>query len=161
MLNFKQSKMAPSLLLKGEVIGRDDRIWTRDILYPKQTRYQAALHPFRLVYNVIVENLCLVFHTLISSMWYTKMIFPFPLFGLISYNNHIMNNKWIFLAGILRWKGTYFAVLRKGKSYLSNHCNCNFNFELGIPRTNIQIQVVFNHTYMWLYMYMYYHNVIR
>lgn len=26
--------------------GRDDRIWTCDILYPKQTRYQAALHPF-------------------------------------------------------------------------------------------------------------------
>ena len=42
-------------------IGRDDRIWTRDILYPKQTRYQAALHPFQLVYSIIVENPCPVF----------------------------------------------------------------------------------------------------
>lgn len=131
MLNFNQSKTTPSLLRKGEVIGRDDRIWTRDILYPKQTRYQAALHPFQLAYNVIVENPCLVFHTLIYFIyWYTKMIFPFPLFGLISYNNHIMNNKWISLAGILSRKGTYFAVLRKGRSYLSNHCTFQFEFRI-------------------------------
>lgn len=30
-------------------IGRDDRIGTRDIFYPKQRRYQAALHPFFVV----------------------------------------------------------------------------------------------------------------
>ena len=39
-------------------IGRDDRIGTRDIFDPKQRRYQAALHPFQLVYSVIVENPC-------------------------------------------------------------------------------------------------------
>ena len=39
-------------------IGRDERIGTRDILYPKKRRYQAALHPFQLVYGVIVENPC-------------------------------------------------------------------------------------------------------
>ena len=43
--------MDPSLLPRGEVIGRNDRIGTRDILYPKQRRYQAALHPFQLVYD--------------------------------------------------------------------------------------------------------------
>lgn len=31
-------------------------------------------------------------------------------------------------------KGPYFSVLRKGKSYLPDHCT--FQFELGIPRTN-------------------------
>ena len=58
--------MDPSLLPRGEVIGRNDRIGTRDILYPKQTRYRAALHPFQLAYSVIVENPCLVFHIFIS-----------------------------------------------------------------------------------------------
>nr|YP_010194764.1 hypothetical protein LK293_mgp004 [Arctium tomentosum]YP_010194894.1 hypothetical protein LK294_mgp004 [Arctium lappa]QZZ81503.1 hypothetical protein [Arctium tomentosum]QZZ81633.1 hypothetical protein [Arctium lappa] len=43
-------------------IGRDDRIGTREIFDPKQRRYQAALHPFQLVYSVIVENPCPVFH---------------------------------------------------------------------------------------------------
>ena len=43
--------MDPSLLPRGEVIGRNERIGTRDILYPKQRRYQAALHPFQLVYD--------------------------------------------------------------------------------------------------------------
>lgn len=121
LINLK-AKMAPSLLLKGEVIGRDDRIWTRDILYPKQTRYQAALHPFQLVYNVIVENPCACFPHPYFIYWYTIIIFPFPLFGLIPYN------KKSFLAGILRRKGIYFAVLRKGKSYLSNHRTFQFEF---------------------------------
>lgn len=35
-------------------MGRDDRIGTRDILYPK-TKYQAALHPFQLVYSGLSE----------------------------------------------------------------------------------------------------------
>ncbi|GJY79706.1 hypothetical protein Tco_0485507 [Tanacetum coccineum] len=39
-------------------IGRDDRIGTREIFDPKQRRYQAALHPFQLVYSVIIENPC-------------------------------------------------------------------------------------------------------
>lgn len=43
---FEAISINPQLLLKGAVIGRDDRIRTRDILYPKQTRYQAAPHPF-------------------------------------------------------------------------------------------------------------------
>ena len=43
---FESISIDSSLLLLWGVIGRDDRIWTRDILYPKQTRYQAALHPF-------------------------------------------------------------------------------------------------------------------
>lgn len=45
-VQFESISIDSSLLLKGAVIGRDDRIWTRDILYPKQTRYQAAPHPF-------------------------------------------------------------------------------------------------------------------
>ena len=48
---FESNSMGPSLLPRGEVIGRNDRIGTRDILYPKQRRYQAALHPFQLVYD--------------------------------------------------------------------------------------------------------------
>ena len=31
--------------LKGFLGGRSGGIWTRDLLLPKQTRYQAALHP--------------------------------------------------------------------------------------------------------------------
>ena len=59
-----------TLLPVREVIGRDDRIWTRDILYPKQTRYQAALHPFRYTASfVIVENTCIVFHIIISYIY--------------------------------------------------------------------------------------------
>jgi hypothetical protein len=42
------------------------------------TRYQAALHPFQLVYSVIVENPCPVFH--ISSID-IKWILPFILCG--------------------------------------------------------------------------------
>ena len=73
--------MDPSLLPRGEVIGRNERIGTRDILYPKQRRYQAALHPFQLVYGVIVENPCPVFHIVISSID-IKFLLPFLLFGL-------------------------------------------------------------------------------
>nr|GFA30884.1 hypothetical protein [Tanacetum cinerariifolium] len=43
-------------------IGRDDMIGTREIFDPKQRRYQAVLHPFQLVYSVIVENPYHVFH---------------------------------------------------------------------------------------------------
>ena len=75
---FESISMDPSLLPRGEVIGRNDRIGTRDILYPKQRRYQAALHPFQLAYSVIVENPC---HIVISSID-IKFILPFLLFGL-------------------------------------------------------------------------------
>lgn len=75
------------LPLLWAVIGRDDRIWTRDILYPKQTRYQAALHPFQLVYSIIVENPRLVFHILILfSSFICKMDLAISFFGLLSYN---------------------------------------------------------------------------
>lgn len=66
-IQFSFNRSSP-LLFRREVIGRDDRIRTRDILYPKQTRYQAALHPFQLVYSVIVENPGFVFHIFISSI---------------------------------------------------------------------------------------------
>jgi hypothetical protein len=55
MPQLNRSQWIP-LTAQGKRIGRDDRIGTRDILYPKQRRYQAALHPFQLVYSVIVEN---------------------------------------------------------------------------------------------------------
>ena len=45
-----------------------DWIGTRDILYPKQRHYQAALHPLQLVDGVIVENPCPVFHMVFSSI---------------------------------------------------------------------------------------------
>ena len=82
-VQFESISIDSSLLLKGAVIGRDDRIWTRDILYPKQTRYQAALHPFQLVYSIIVENPCLVFHIFTSSIDIQK--FSFNFFFLVSY----------------------------------------------------------------------------
>ncbi len=81
----------PSLPPIGEVIGRDDRIWTRDILYPKQTRYQAALHPFlkwKLLYSVIVQNPCLVFHIILFSSIHIQ--FSCHLFFLVSYNKRII-----------------------------------------------------------------------
>lgn len=66
-VQFESILMDPSLLPRGE--GRDDKIGTRSILlYPKQRRYQAAPHPFELVYGAIVENLCPVFHIVISSI---------------------------------------------------------------------------------------------
>ena len=108
MSKLNRSKTDLWLLLRGAVIGRDDRIWTRDILYPKQTRYQAALHPFQLVYSIIVENLRLVFHILILfSPFICKM-------DLVTYNN-----KWIFFSGILRRKGLLFLKAEKGKKILS------------------------------------------
>lgn len=39
-------------------IGRDDRIGTRDIFDKIKNKKGAALHPFQLVYSVIVENPC-------------------------------------------------------------------------------------------------------
>ena len=72
MSNLNRSQIDPSLLLRGERIGRDDRrslrwsyhlrIRTCDIFDSKQRRYQAALHPFQLVYGLIVENPCPLFH---------------------------------------------------------------------------------------------------
>ena len=76
-VKFESILMDPSLLPRGE--GRDDKIGTRDILYPKQRRYQAAPHPFQLVYDVIVENLCPVFHIVISSID-IQFLLPFLLF---------------------------------------------------------------------------------
>lgn len=43
-----------------------------------------------------------------------------------------LKNEYFF--GMLRQKGMYFSVFRKGKSYLPNRCT--FQFELGIPCTN-------------------------
>lgn len=68
----------------GERIGRDDRIGTRDILYPKQRRYQAALHPFQLVYSVIVENPFPVFQIVFFFSIDIKLFLPFLFFLMIS-----------------------------------------------------------------------------
>ena len=40
------------------VIGRDDRIWTCDLLLPKQAYYQAVLHPdaFQLYHFLLSDN---------------------------------------------------------------------------------------------------------
>ena len=80
MSNFESISIDLSLLFRGEEISRDDRIWTCDILYPKQTRYQAALHPFRLIYSVIVENPHFFFHIFIFisiEKWYFDWFFVF------------------------------------------------------------------------------------
>lgn len=86
---FHLINMNSSLLPIGEVIGRDDRIWTRDILYPKQTRYQAALHPFsKFLYSIIVQNPCIVFHIVIFSSIYIQ--FSCHFLFLVSYNKRII-----------------------------------------------------------------------
>lgn len=88
-VQFQSILINPSLLPIREVIGRDDRIWTRDILYPKQTRYQAALHPFlKFLYSVIVQNPCLVFHIVIFPSIYIE--FSCHFFFLVSYNKIIL-----------------------------------------------------------------------
>lgn len=81
-----------ALLLRSEVIGRDDRIWTCDILYPKQTRYQAALHPFLSIGLQCHCRESLFCFPYISSLLYsykqTNLCYHFVfflLFGLISY----------------------------------------------------------------------------
>ena len=136
--NRSKKKTDLVLLLLWAVIGRDDRIWTRDILYPKQTRYQAALHPFQWVYSIIVKNPRLVFHILIFlfPLLICKMDLAFSCF-LGSYHITYNNNKLVFFLGILRRKAAHFSALRKKKkikSYLPNHFA--FQFELRIPRTN-------------------------
>lgn len=135
-LKIKIKKKDLALLLLWAVIGRDDRIWTRDILYPKQTRYQAALHPFQLAYNIIVKNPCLVFHILIFlfPLVICKMDLAFSCFwSHIIYHIIIINYyfSWEF-AGV---KLPIFCFKKKKiKSYIPNHCA--FQVELGIPRTN-------------------------
>lgn len=79
---YRTELRALSYPISSYPISRDDRIWTRDILYPKQTRYQAALHPFQLVYSVIVENSRLVFQILSFSLIYTSYL-SISFFGLI------------------------------------------------------------------------------
>lgn len=117
-IDLKKTDLA--LLLLWAVIGRDDRIWTRDILYPKQTRYQAALHPFQWVYSIIVKNPRLVFHILIFySLFFTPSIdtqngsclFLF----LVSYHITYNDNQLLFFLGILRRKAAHFSALRKKK----------------------------------------------
>lgn len=57
--------MDPSLLPRGE--GRDEKIGTRDILYPKQRRYQAAPHPVEIGLRCHCRE-SLPFHIVISSI---------------------------------------------------------------------------------------------
>ena len=84
-VQFESILMDSSLLPRGEVIGRDDRIRTRYILYPKQGRYQAALHPFQLVYGVIVENPCPVFR---YFLYLYKIYLAISSFFLVFIDHH-------------------------------------------------------------------------
>ena len=53
---------------------RDNRIWTCDILLPKQTRYQTVLYPEKSYYNFTsILKLCLV----IYSLWITIVFYLF------------------------------------------------------------------------------------
>lgn len=76
----------PSLLLNEEVIGRDDRIWTCDILYPKQTRYQAALHP----YNWSTVSLYRI-PVLFSTSLFRPLIYTIYM-GISSFWSHLTYN---------------------------------------------------------------------
>ena len=45
-VQFESILMDPSWLPRGEIVGRNDRIGTCDILYLEQRHYQATLHLF-------------------------------------------------------------------------------------------------------------------
>lgn len=135
----------PSLLLNEEVIGRDDRIWTCDILYPKQTRYQAALHPSNWS-TVSLYRIPVLFSTsLFPPLIYTIYMGISSFWSHLTYNNskikvlytyEIRNgtcrkNKWVVF-GNAREERNVFLCFKK-KFYLLD--SCTFQFELGIPCT--------------------------
>ncbi len=68
-VQFESILMDPSLLPRGEEKGGMTRLEPVPFLCIQNKRhYQAAPHSFQLVYGAIVENLCPVFHIVISSI---------------------------------------------------------------------------------------------
>lgn len=124
----------PLLLLRGEVMGRGDRIWICDILYPKQMHCQVVLHTFQLACNVIIENPRLVFHiplsiTLYRSFQHMVFIHHFLfLFHFISFS--WQNNQVVRWLKTMKWVDALkpMTVLQNKPKTLLHSCIIRFIF---------------------------------